>query len=60
MGMMNLLCTRKIELGVRKRLLKCYMRSVLLYGFESWTISKSMENKLEAIEMWFWRRMMRI
>ena len=60
MDMRNLLCARKIELGVRKRLLKCYSWSVLLNGCESWTISKGMEQKLMAAEMWFWRRMMRI
>ena len=53
-------CARNIGLGVRKRLFKCYIWSVLLYGCESWTISKGMEQKLMAAEMWFWRRMMRI
>ena len=60
MDMRTLLCTKIIGLGVRKRLLKCYIWSVLLYGCESWTISKGMEQKLMAAEMWFWRRMMRI
>ena len=45
---------------IRKRLVKCYIWSVLLFGCESWTISKGMEQKLMAAEMWFWRRMMRI
>ena len=60
MDMRHLLCAKIIGLGVRKRLLKCYIWSVLLYGCESWTISKVMEQKLMAAEMWFWRRMMRI
>jgi len=42
------------------RLLKCYVWSTLLYGCESWTISKRMESQLEAAEMWFLRRMLRI
>ena len=33
---------------------------LLMYGYESWTISKGMEQKLMAAEVWFWRRMMRI
>ena len=39
MDMSNLLCARNIGLRARKRLLKCYIWSVLLYGCESWTIS---------------------
>ena len=38
MDMKNLLCARSLGLRVRKRLLKCYIWSVLLYGCESWTI----------------------
>jgi len=60
MDMRNVLYTRSLGLGVRKRLLKCYIWSVLLYGCESWTINKNMEQKLKATEMWFWRKMMRI
>ena len=58
--MKNVLCSRKLGLSIRKRMLKCYVWSVLLYGCESWTISKKSEKRLEAAEMWFWRRMMRI
>ena len=36
------------------------MTHVLLYGSESWTISSRMKRRLEAIEMWFYRRMLRI
>ena len=43
---------------MRKRLLKCYIWSVVLYGCESWTINQNMEQKLKATEMWFWRKMM--
>ena len=45
---------------VRLRLLKYYVWSILLYGCEAWTISKRMQEKLEATEMWFLRRMLRI
>ncbi|GFO24570.1 endonuclease-reverse transcriptase [Plakobranchus ocellatus] len=36
------------------------VRSVLLYGSECWTIDKDTEKKLEAVEMWFIRREVRI
>ena len=42
----------KISIETRKRFLKCYIWSVLLYGSESWTISAEMKKKLEAMEMW--------
>ena len=51
MDMKNVLFARHLGLGVRKRLLKCYIWLVLLYGRESWTISKNMDQKLEATEM---------
>ena len=47
-------------MNVRKRVLKCYIEPILLYGSESWTISKSAQKSLEAAEMWFIRRMLRI
>ena len=31
-----------------------------VYGCETWTVSKVMERKLEAMEMWCWRRMLRV
>ena len=42
------------------KVLDCYVLSVLLYGCESWTINKTMVKRLEAAEMWFYRRMLRV
>ncbi|GFR64325.1 RNA-directed DNA polymerase from mobile element jockey [Elysia marginata] len=50
----------KISIAVRKRLLETFIETVLLYGCEAWTIDERMESSLEATEMWFLRRMMRI
>ena len=36
------------------------MWSVLTYGSECWTVSKNMEKRIEATDMWFLRRMLRI
>ena len=49
-----------IGMKTRMTLLKTYMRSVILFGCEGWTLSKEMRMRLEAAEMWFIRRMMRI
>ena len=58
---MNIILTaRNINIAVRLRVLKCYIWSTLLYGCETWTISGDMIQKLEALETWFYRRMLRI
>ena len=44
----------------RKTAVKTYVFSTLLYGCEAWTVSKDMEQRLEAMKMWCWRRMMRV
>ena len=39
---------------------KAYVWSVILFGCECWTISREMRKRIEAAEMWFIRRMLRI
>ena len=56
----SILADKKLNIKLRTRLLKCYVWSVLLYVCESWTISSSCRKKLEAVEMWCYRRMMRM
>ena len=58
--MRDVLCCRRLPLTSRLRLLKCYVWSTLLYGVETWTESKTSENRLNAFEMWSLRRMMRV
>ena len=59
-NMRNLLTNRKLSMKTRKHLTKSHVWSTLLYGVESWTISTTMVKRLEAMEMWLWRRMMKI
>ena len=56
----KVLKNRNINIQLRCRFLKCYVCSTLLYGFEAWTLSSKMLNKLEATEMWFLRSMQKI
>ena len=49
-----------LSTGIRLRILKTYIWSVMLYGCETWTVSREMKKRLEAAEMWFIRRIMRI
>ena len=50
----------KLDRTLRKRLAKCFVWSVLLYGAEAWTMRKRERDRLEAFEMWVWRRMEKI
>ena len=56
----NILKNKHITMPTRIHVLKSYVWPILLYGCETWTVSKIMREKLAATEMWFLRRMMRI
>ena len=58
--MRSILSNLSLSIGLRLRLLKSYIWSTLLYGCESWTIKAESQRKLEATEMWFLRRMLRV
>ena len=58
--MKTVLTNSHISIQTRKRTLECYVEPILMYGCEAWTISKQAQKKLEAVEMWFLRRMMKI
>ena len=58
--MKTVLTNPHISIHTRKRTLECYIEPILMYGCEAWTISKQAQKKLEAVEMWFQRRMMKI
>lgn len=58
--MRNLLCDDNLNLKLRQRLVKCYIWSILLYGMEGWTLKVASLNRLEALEMWLHRRVLRI
>ena len=51
---------RRMTVETKGRALDCYVNSILLYGSECWTVSTQMEKRLEATEMLFYRRMLRI
>ena len=50
----------KFNFQLRYRLLKCYVWSILLYKAKAWILSADMLKKLEAAEMWFLRKMLRM
>jgi hypothetical protein len=54
------LFTRKLDSNLRKKLVKCYIWRITLYGAETWTFRKIHQNYLESFEMWCRRRMEKI
>jgi hypothetical protein len=58
--MRGILTNLSLSKSIRFRIVKTYIWSVMLYGCESWTIGKEGMKRLEAAEMWFIRRMMRV
>ena len=58
--MSTILKNRNISFSTKLRVLKTYVWSILLYECETWTITAETKKNLEAAEMWFYRRMLRI
>jgi len=54
------LFTSTLDLELRKKLAKCYVWSIALYGAETWTFRAVDQKHLESFEMWCWRRMEKI
>jgi hypothetical protein len=54
------LFTSKLDLNLRKKLVKCYIWSVASYGAETWILRAVHQKHLESFEMWCWRRMEKI
>jgi len=51
------LFTSTLDLNLRRKLVKCYILSMSLYGAETWTLRAADQKYLESFEMWCWRRM---
>jgi hypothetical protein len=54
------LFTSTLDLELRKKLVKCYIWSIALYGAETWTLRAVDQKHLQSLEMWSWRRMEKI
>jgi hypothetical protein len=54
------LFTSTLNLELRKKLVKCYVWSIALYGAETWTLRAVDQKHVESFEMWCWRRMEKI
>ena len=54
----SILKTRDIILATKVRLVKAMVFPVVTYGCESWTIKKAEHQKIDAFELWSWRRLL--
>ena len=62
-GMTNLdsiLKSRDITLPTKICLVKSMVFPVVMYGYESWTIKKAESQRIDAFELWCWRRLLRV
>ena len=55
--MKKVLSNLNMNMTIRLRLLKYFVRSVLLHGSEVWTLYKKLKKRIEAVETWLLRRM---
>ena len=56
----SLLKSRDITLLTNVRLFKAMIFPVVVYGCESWTIKKAEHRRIDAFELWCWRRLLRV
>ena len=56
----NILKNKDITLPTKVHLVKAMVFPVVMYGCESWTIKKAERQRIDAFELWCWRRLLRI
>ena len=56
----SILKSREITLPTKVHLVKAMVFPVVMYGCESWTIKKAEHQKIDAFELWCWRRLLRV
>ena len=56
----SILKSRDITLPTKFHLVKAMLFPVVMYGCESWTITKAEHRRIDAFELWCWRRLLRV
>ena len=52
--------SRDITLPTKVHLVKAMVFPVVMYGCESWTVKKAEHRRIDAFELWYWRRLLRV
>ena len=56
----SILKSRDITLSTKVHLVKAMVFPVVMYGCESWTVKKAERSRIDAFELWCWRRLLRV
>ena len=56
----SILKSRDITLPTKVRPVKATVFPIVIYGYESWTIKKVEHLRINAFELWYWRRLLRV
>ena len=56
----SILKSRDITLPTKVHLVKAMVFPVVMYGCESWTVKKAEHQRIDAFELWYWRRLLRV
>ena len=56
----SILKSRDITLPTKVRLIKAMVFPVVMYGCESWTVKKAERRRIDAFDLWCWRRLLRV
>ena len=56
----SILKSRDITLPTKVHLIKAMVFPVVMYGCESWTVKKAKRRRIDAFELWCWRRLLRV
>ena len=56
----SILKSRDITFPTKVRLVKAMVFPVVMYGYESWTVKKAECQRIDAFELWCWRRLLRV
>ena len=59
-NMESILKSRDITLPTKSHLVKAMVFPVVLYGCDIWTIKKAEHQRIDAFELWYWRRLLRV
>ena len=56
----NILKSRDVTLSIKVSLVKAMVFPVIMYGCESWTVKKAEHRRIDAFQLWCWRRLLSI
>ena len=59
-NLQSILKSRDVTLSTKVHLIKAMVFPVVMYGCESWTIKKAECQRIDAFELWCWRRLLRV